>query len=83
VSRAFIDHRRIPTDWLACLLVDTPPDDPITQPTNRGNKLKANATYVHEGALGFSNPHELYKEASSFHPLRLTMVSQKDHVLAN
>ncbi|CRG85615.1 hypothetical protein PISL3812_02659 [Talaromyces islandicus] len=41
----------------------TPPDDPITQPTNRGNKLKVNAKHVHEGALGFSNPHELYKEA--------------------
>ncbi|KAL1967529.1 hypothetical protein VTN77DRAFT_3044 [Rasamsonia byssochlamydoides] len=38
------------------------PDDPITQPTNRGNKLRANAKYVHEGALGFTHPQELYKE---------------------
>ncbi|KAL2011794.1 hypothetical protein VTN00DRAFT_4512 [Thermoascus crustaceus] len=38
------------------------PDEPITQPTNRGNKLRANAKHVHEGALGFTNPQELYKE---------------------
>lgn len=37
-------------------------DDSITQPTNRGNKLKANAKYVHEGALGFTNAEGLYKE---------------------
>ncbi|KAK2760921.1 hypothetical protein FQN54_002163 [Arachnomyces sp. PD_36] len=38
------------------------PDDLITQPTNRGNKLRADAKYVHEGALGFSNSREHYKE---------------------
>ncbi|KKA23451.1 hypothetical protein T310_2517 [Rasamsonia emersonii CBS 393.64] len=38
------------------------PDEPITQPTNRGNKLRANAKYVHEGVLGYTNPQELYKE---------------------
>jgi hypothetical protein len=41
---------------------DTGPDEPITQPTNRGNKLRANAKYVHEGVLGFTHPQELYKE---------------------
>ncbi|OXV10332.1 hypothetical protein Egran_01908 [Elaphomyces granulatus] len=38
------------------------PDEPITQPTNRGNKLRVNAKYVHEGALGFAHLQELYKE---------------------
>ncbi|PYH95862.1 hypothetical protein BO71DRAFT_482597 [Aspergillus ellipticus CBS 707.79] len=38
------------------------PDDPITQPTNRGNKLRANASFVREGALGFIHPEELYKQ---------------------
>ncbi|KAL1886393.1 hypothetical protein Plec18167_000323 [Paecilomyces lecythidis] len=38
------------------------PDSPITQPTNRGNKLKANAQYVHEGVLGYTNPLAMYKE---------------------
>ncbi|KAJ9317266.1 hypothetical protein DTO271D3_2556 [Paecilomyces variotii] len=38
------------------------PDSPITQPTNRGNKLKANAQYVHEGVLGYTNPQAMYKE---------------------
>lgn len=41
---------------------DSGPDEPITQPTNRGNKLRANAKYVHEGVLGYTNPQELYKE---------------------
>ncbi|KAJ5226760.1 uncharacterized protein N7469_006766 [Penicillium citrinum] len=38
------------------------PDDPITQPTNRGNKMHANAKYVSEGALGYINAEEFYKE---------------------
>ncbi|ODM21721.1 hypothetical protein SI65_02565 [Aspergillus cristatus] len=38
------------------------PDDSITQPTNRGNKLKANAQYVREGALGYINSEEFYKQ---------------------
>ncbi|EAW07924.1 RXT2 domain-containing protein [Aspergillus clavatus NRRL 1] len=38
------------------------PDDPITQPTNRGNKLRANAKYVREGALGFAHPEDSYKQ---------------------
>lgn len=42
--------------------IATGPDEAITQPTNRGNKLRANAKYVHEGALGFSNPRDFYKQ---------------------
>ncbi|KAF7163351.1 hypothetical protein CNMCM5623_008329 [Aspergillus felis] len=38
------------------------PDEPITQPTNRGNKLRANAKYVREGALGYIHPEQLYKQ---------------------
>ncbi|PKY00928.1 hypothetical protein P168DRAFT_330220 [Aspergillus campestris IBT 28561] len=38
------------------------PDDPITQPTNRGNKMRANAKYVREGALGYIHPEELFKQ---------------------
>ncbi|KAA8652228.1 hypothetical protein EYZ11_002290 [Aspergillus tanneri] len=38
------------------------PDDLITQPTNRGNKLRANAQYVREGALGYIHSEELYKQ---------------------
>lgn len=38
------------------------PDDPIAQPTNRGNKLRANAKHVREGALGYIQPHDLYKQ---------------------
>ncbi|OOQ86225.1 hypothetical protein PEBR_22477 [Penicillium brasilianum] len=41
---------------------DSGPDDAITQPTNRGNKMKANAKYVREGALGYINAEEFYKE---------------------
>lgn len=48
---------------LTSLLVSGP-DSPITQPTNRGNKLKANAQYVHEGVLGYTNPLAMYKEVS-------------------
>lgn len=44
------------------LPTDTGPDEAITQPTNRGNKLRVNAKYVHEGALGFSNPRDFYKQ---------------------
>lgn len=43
----------------------TGPDEPITQPTNRGNKLRANAQYVREGALGYARPQEQYKEVLS------------------
>ncbi|KAJ5811812.1 hypothetical protein N7474_008113 [Penicillium riverlandense] len=41
---------------------DVPPDDPISQPTNRGNKLRANAKYVREGAMGYIHGEDLYKE---------------------
>ncbi|GLI73528.1 hypothetical protein PoHVEF18_001746 [Penicillium ochrochloron] len=41
---------------------DSGPDDAITQPTNRGNKMRANAKYVREGALGYINAEEFYKE---------------------
>lgn len=51
---------------LFCNATDTGPDEPITQPTNRGNKLRVNAKYVHEGALGFTNPREFYKQVCSF-----------------
>ncbi|OAX78575.1 hypothetical protein ACJ72_07115, partial [Emergomyces africanus] len=37
-------------------------DEPITQPTNRGNKLRINAEYVHEGALGFKEGVEFYRK---------------------
>ncbi|PGH03874.1 hypothetical protein GX51_03862 [Blastomyces parvus] len=37
-------------------------DDPITQPTNRGNKLRINAEYVHEGTLGFMDGLEFYRK---------------------
>ncbi|KAL3459940.1 RXT2-like protein [Aspergillus heterothallicus] len=38
------------------------PDDPIIQPTNRGNKLRSNARFVKEGAMGYVNAGALYKE---------------------
>ncbi|GCB22343.1 hypothetical protein AAWM_05228 [Aspergillus awamori] len=41
------------------------PDDPITQPTNRGNKLHTNSNFVREGALGYIHPEELYKQVIS------------------
>ncbi|KAJ5684783.1 uncharacterized protein N7477_001128 [Penicillium maclennaniae] len=41
---------------------DSGPDDLIAQPTNRGNKMKANAKYVREGAMGYINAEEFYKE---------------------
>lgn len=42
--------------------LDSGPDDPITQPTNRGNKMHANAKFVSEGAMGYINAEEFYKE---------------------
>ncbi|TQB72404.1 hypothetical protein MPDQ_006891 [Monascus purpureus] len=38
------------------------PDEPVTQPTNRGNKLRTNASHVREGALGYINSEGLYKQ---------------------
>ncbi|KAL4999534.1 RXT2-like protein [Aspergillus recurvatus] len=38
------------------------PDDPITQPTNRGNKLKGNSRFVKEGAMGYIHAEGLYKQ---------------------
>ncbi|PWY83316.1 hypothetical protein BO94DRAFT_520137 [Aspergillus sclerotioniger CBS 115572] len=38
------------------------PDEPISQPTNRGNKLRANSNFVREGALGYIHPEKLYKQ---------------------
>lgn len=49
------------------LLPDSGPDDAITQPTNRGNKMRANAKYVREGALGYINAEEFYKEVCGPH----------------
>ena len=48
-------------------LSDSGPDDAITQPTNRGNKMRANAKYVREGALGYINAEEFYKEVCCSH----------------
>ncbi|KAJ5583657.1 hypothetical protein N7535_002277 [Penicillium sp. DV-2018c] len=41
---------------------DNGPDDPIMAPTNRGNKMQANAKYVSEGAMGYINAEEFYKQ---------------------
>ncbi|KAJ5688335.1 hypothetical protein N7536_010954 [Penicillium majusculum] len=41
---------------------DNGPDDPIMAPTNRGNKMHANAKYVSEGALGYINAEDYYKQ---------------------
>ncbi|KAL2827097.1 RXT2-like protein [Aspergillus pseudoustus] len=38
------------------------PDGPITQPTNRGNKLRSNARFVKEGAMSYVNAEALYKQ---------------------
>lgn len=51
---------------------DSGPDDPITQPTNRGNKLRIDAKYVHEGALGYSNPREHYKQVFTLYSIART-----------
>ncbi|WEW55662.1 hypothetical protein PRK78_001095 [Emydomyces testavorans] len=37
-------------------------DDPITQPTNRGNKTRLNSKYVHKGSLGIMNGEEFYRK---------------------
>lgn len=47
---------------MSCPRPDSGPDDTITQPTNRGNKMRANAKYVREGALGYINAEEFYRE---------------------
>ncbi|CAI7596462.1 unnamed protein product [Penicillium manginii] len=49
-------------DGLFFSRLDSGPDDPITQPTNRGNKMHANAKFVSEGAMGYINAEEFYKE---------------------
>ncbi|CAI7582874.1 unnamed protein product [Penicillium glandicola] len=41
---------------------DNGPDDPIMAPTNRGNKMHANAKYVSEGAMGYINAEDYYKQ---------------------
>lgn len=43
-------------------VTDCGPDDPIMAPTNRGNKMHANAKFVSEGALGYINGEEFYKQ---------------------
>lgn len=49
-------------------------DDPITQPTNRGNKLRANAKYVHEGALGCRNGKEYHRKVRESLPACLHQI---------
>lgn len=51
------------------MLIVTPPiasdsDDSITKPSNRGNKLKRKAQYVHEGQLDLPNGPRVYKRVS-------------------
>jgi hypothetical protein len=46
--------------------LDSGPDDPIMQPTNRGNKMHANAKYVREGAMGYINAEDFYKQVRGF-----------------
>lgn len=62
LSSATVSNRV--TDILS--LADSGPDDPIMQPTNRGNKMKANAKYVREGAMGYINAEEFYREVCYF-----------------
>lgn len=50
------------------LVIDSGPDDPITQPTNRGNKMRANAKYVREGAMGYINAENFYREVRGTRP---------------
>ncbi|KAI5310175.1 hypothetical protein KEM55_000865 [Ascosphaera atra] len=38
------------------------PDDPITKPTNRGNKLAVGSQYVREGALGGSHGPQYFRK---------------------
>ena len=63
--------------FLAIIMADVPPlasapDGPITQPTNRGNKLHQNADHVRAGALGYIHPQQLYKQVglSAFQSLK-------------
>ncbi|EEP80892.1 predicted protein [Uncinocarpus reesii 1704] len=37
-------------------------DEPISQPTNRGNKTRLNAKYVHQGSLGIMNGEDFYRK---------------------
>jgi RXT2-like, N-terminal len=39
-----------------------PSTQPITAASNRGNKLKQGAKYVHEGALAFMRGPDVYKQ---------------------
>ena len=39
-------------------------DDSIIKPSNRGNKLKRKAQYVHEGQLDLPNGPKVYKRVS-------------------
>jgi RXT2-like, N-terminal len=48
------------TDCAAPHLV--PSDQPAIAASNRGNKLKEGAKYIHEGSLTYANGAEVYKE---------------------
>lgn len=71
----FSNHWLIDFFFSSCAV--TGPDEPITQPTNRGNKLRANAQYVREGALGYARPQEQYKEVRSVWDIRRSLLGRE------
>jgi hypothetical protein len=48
--------------WLTFSPHPAPSTQPITAASNRGNKLKQGAKYVHEGALAFMRGPDVYKQ---------------------
>ena len=48
----------------AALSTASDSDDSISKPSNRGNKLKRKAQYVHEGQLDLPNGPKVYKRVS-------------------
>ncbi|KAL9585860.1 MAG: hypothetical protein Q9212_001262 [Teloschistes hypoglaucus] len=54
-------------------------DESIDRSTNRGNKLKRKARYVHEGQLDRPNGPKVYKRAIAFQTSVLTMPQRIEH----
>lgn len=56
---------------------DSDSDESVQQITNRGNKLKKKAKFVHEGQLGLPNGPQVYKKTIDYNGFQREIISER------
>lgn len=69
----------LPSNLTICVLTESDSEDEISAVTNRGNKLKKKARYVHEGQLAPPSGPEVYKEVCRCDGLAIGVFNMKSN----